>query len=124
VQYANVILHHPADSKYYQDNLLFQNLQQADRYRLTYLLRFAKSAMTPGQFTNAIDGFSAAHAAGGKRMLKKMDDSLKLWLIDCGAHVAYQGAITPDQAWRFDKTLTPKLAKDGSNFFDLAERVR
>jgi hypothetical protein len=80
--------------------------------------------MTPKQWDGAIFGYIAAQASGGKRFLKVMTDADKHWLISCGAHVAYQGPIVPDQAWRFDKQKTPQLAKDGSNFFALAEQVK
>lgn len=110
--------------RYHGDNPLAQNLKTADRGALDRFQYCAKSWMTPQQYKNAIDGFVAAQASGGKRMLNKMDDPMKRWLMNNGAHAAYTGVIQPTQAWRFDKTLTSQLIKDGSNFFDLAERIR
>jgi hypothetical protein len=83
-----------------------------------------RHGMTDMQFRNAVDGLIAAQAAGGKRALKRLSDADKLALIRWGAHVAYQGPLIPEQAWRFDKKKVSQLVKDGSNFFELAERIR
>ena len=80
--------------------------------------------MTDKQFRDAVEGQISAQASGGKRALKRLTDHDKLALIRWGAHVAYQGTLIPDQAWRFDKLKTPELEKDGSNFFGLAEQLR
>jgi len=83
-----------------------------------------RSSLTPRQLQNALDGEYSAWAAGGKRALKRLADSDKIALIRWGAHVAYQGVVMPDQSWRFDKLNASMLAKDGSNFFALAERIK
>lgn len=121
--YAHVILT-GKNQEFYQDDPLFQGLLRASDYALRRFYGNARVSMTPRQWEQTLDGFVAAQASGGKRFLKRMTDEDKLFLINCGAHVAYQGNLIPDQAWRFDKTKAPHLAKDGSNFFELAERVR
>ena len=65
-----------------------------------------------------------AWAAAGKIVLGSMTDEEKLELIDLGAHIAHTGNLMPKETWRFDRNLTVELAKDGSNFFDLAERIQ
>jgi hypothetical protein len=81
-------------------------------------------AMTDNQRKQAIDGYLANQAAGGKRALKNMPDWMKLKMIEWGAHVASTGNLMPSQAWRIDKRRIKELAKDGSNFFEIAERVK
>lgn len=71
-----------------------------------------------------IGGEYDAWAAGGKVLLDHMTDWQKLDLLDFGAHVAHTGKIIPKETWRIDRKKTPDLAKDGSNFFDLAERIQ
>jgi hypothetical protein len=110
--------------QYYQNDPLAQGLQKSDRAQLAHFQTCAKAWMTPTQYKNTVNGVVAGQASGGKRMLRKMYDTQKHWLINCGAHIAYEGPIQPAQAWRFDKTRSPQLAEDGSNFFDLAERIR
>jgi hypothetical protein len=122
--YANAILNNPDRTKYYENSPLYQGLLNADRQWLRYFLHNAKSSMTPRQWEGTLDGLIAAQASGGKRYLRRMIDTDKLNLIAAGAHVAYQGRIVPDQAWRFDKMRTSELEPDGGNFWQLAERVR
>lgn len=123
-QFAEIILNRPESSRFYQDSPLFQGLLRVDRQWLRYFHHNAKSSMTPRQWEDAIFGMIAAQASGGKRFLKRMNDTDKLNLIDCGAHVAYRGPLVPNEAWRFDKMHTPELERDGSNFWELAEKVR
>ena len=123
--YAEMILNGKAEeSAYHQHAPLFRGLLQADRQWLRYFHHNAKSSMTPRQWKDAMYGLISAQASGGKRFLKRMNDTDKLNLINAGAHVAYRGPVIPNEAWRFDKMNTPELEKDGSNFWDLADKVR
>jgi hypothetical protein len=70
------------------------------------------------------DGMMAYYAAGGKRAIKTMSDDMKAYLCSIGLHVAHQGALTPTACWQFDKTKIGYMAKDGSNFFEFAKRIR
>ena len=63
-----------------------------------------------------------AHA--GKKLLKSMPDEDKLAFIDAGAHIANAGEINFKEAWRIDKVKIKDLKKDGSNFFEIAEKVK
>jgi hypothetical protein len=82
-----------------------------------------KNLMTPRQYVGSCDGYIAAHAAGGKRALKKLSDQDKACLVKWGSHIAHDGAITPVACWKIDKMRSVEIAKDGSNFFDIAERI-
>ena len=67
----------------------------------------------------------AAWAEGGKLILDELDDEEKLELVNKGAHVAHEGTVQPSEVWRFNKVRdTPRLKEDGSNFFEVAERVK
>jgi hypothetical protein len=77
-----------------------------------------------GLYDAVMGGEYDAWASAGKIVLDSMTDGQKLELIDLGAHVAHTGNLTPKEVWRFDRNRTIELAKDGSNFFDLAERIQ
>jgi hypothetical protein len=123
--YAEMILNGKEDDwRYHQHDPLFQGLLKADRQWLRYFYHNAKSSMTPKQWQDATFGLISGQASGGKRFLKRMNDTDKLNLINAGAHVAYRGPVVPDEAWRFDKMNTAELEPDGENFWELAEKVR
>jgi hypothetical protein len=63
-----------------------------------------------------------AHA--GKKLLPLMTDEQKLQLISLGAHVAHTGKLIPSAAYKIDGHKIGELRRDGSNFFDVAEKVR
>jgi hypothetical protein len=82
-----------------------------------------KHSMTPRQYEASCEGFIAAQAAGGKRALKRLSNEDKANLVKWGAHIAHDGAIHPVACWKIDKMRSAEIAKDASNFFDIAERV-
>ena len=71
-----------------------------------------------------LDGEYDAWAAAGKLLLPVLTDDEKLELIDAGAHIAHGGELIPDEIWKFNKRLSQDLKHDGSNFFELAERIK
>ena len=77
-----------------------------------------------GLYYAVMGGEYDAWAAAGKIVLGSMTDEEKLELIDLGANIAHTGNLMPKETWRFDRNRTIELAKDGSNFFDLAERIQ
>lgn len=81
-------------------------------------------SLNPSTQKKMKEGWYAQWASGGKQMLRQMSDAHKHALIDRGAHIAHDGPLPIDQAWKIDKSKTHLLKKDGSNFFDIAERVR
>lgn len=68
-------------------------------------------------------GYYADWAAGGKKILKHMGPGEKIEAIRAGAHVAHHGDVPITSAWRIDMNKLPLLKRDGSNFFDHAEKV-
>ena len=69
------------------------------------------------------DGDYSSWIKAGHLLLPLLTDSEKMDVIKLYGNVAHLGVVQPQEAWKFDKTLSSKLKEDGSNFFDLAERV-
>lgn len=84
----------------------------------------ARTVLTQNQYQKVMEGEYIWWAKAGKKMLEKIDDWEKLELIDYGAHVAHTGPLQMRECWRLDKTKNPLLNKDGSNFFEIAERIK
>lgn len=124
VMLSHGILNKSNDLHYYTGDPLYEGLLITSHDRLSHFLDLAKHTMTAKQFRCSLHGLIDAQASGGKRMLKAMGDWMKLWLISCGAHVAYKGPLVPDRAWRFDKLDCDDLTKNCSNFFDLAKQIK
>jgi hypothetical protein len=59
----------------------------------------------------------------GKRLLPHLTDEQKIEIIRKYGNVAHEGILHPTEMWQIDRTLTPKLKKDGSNFFQLAKKI-
>jgi hypothetical protein len=97
--------------------------QMADPHGVS-VATFIAQSVTDGQRRAIRDGEYSYFAAGGKRALKKMPDWIKEYLIKHGAHVAATGKLMPSEVWRIDRRKSDKLAKDGSNFFEIAKRVK
>jgi len=73
-------------------------------------------------YDQIMEGEYAAWAEGGKILLPHLTAEQEIELIHRGAHVAHAGTVKPSECWRFDLSLSPELKRNGSNFFDLAER--
>lgn len=70
------------------------------------------------------DGEYMYFAKAGKVLVKRMTPEQKTSLIvNHGAHIANFGDVEPDEAWKIDKRKRHLLKRDGSNFFDHAEKV-
>lgn len=67
-----------------------------------------------------VNGEYAWWAKAGKAALKKMPADIVLWLIRLGVHVAHEGAVMPDEAW---KITANGLLPDGSNLPAVATRL-
>jgi hypothetical protein len=81
-------------------------------------------SLTAGQLKKFKDAEYVMWAHAGKKLLKSMSDADKLAFIDAGSHIANTGEINFKEAWRIDKSKIKNLKKDGSNFFEIAERVK
>jgi hypothetical protein len=92
----------------------------------TWLHKLASKHVAASRIKSAEDGEYSAYAKIGKQLVTKMTPDQKIDLIvNHGAHVANAGDIHFAEAWRIDKEAHQhKLNKDGSNFFDYAERIK
>lgn len=88
--------------------------------RLAYL---NDSLNSPERIRKMKWGEYAHWAAGGKKILKHMGPQEKIEAIKAGAHVAAEGEVPITSAWRIHKDKIPMLKRDGSNFFDHAEKI-
>lgn len=88
-----------------------------------WMRALAQTTLTPRQLMYVKGGEYIWLAAAGKKLLKVMTDRQKQEVIDLGASVASRGVVIPSECWRIEKSRSSELARDGSNFFDVAERV-
>jgi len=80
---------------------------------------------------NVYAGAFPEMAMAGKFLLKYLEEEELITLMEemsSGGNkwnaISHDGPVKFSEAWKFDKKLAPKLKKDGSNFFELAERVK
>jgi len=94
-----------------------------NRFLKTYAY-MAQQILTPKQFLKLKDGEYVMYAHVGKKLLAKMSDADKLEFINLGAHIAHTGNLQPDETWKIDLSKMREMKRDGSNFFELAEKVK
>ena len=92
---------------------------------LEWLVNMAKNNLTPLQYKKVknYEDFGDL-AMAGKKLVKIMSGKQHLELIDKGAHIAHGGNLIPKEAWKIDKFNVIDLKKDGSNFFDVADKIK
>jgi hypothetical protein len=88
-----------------------------------WLHSMASWHLHPTTYKKVMDGEYAKYAVAGKQLVKKMSDDQKQLLIHQGAHIAHHGTLVPDQVYRIHRDKIPLLNRDGSNFFDHAEKI-
>lgn len=89
-----------------------------------WLCRLAKRIVAPSRLKQVGNGEYVFFASVGKQLMKHLSAAEKLEIVRNGGHLAHEGSVQPCEAWRFDKTLCPKLQGYGSEeFFSLAEQV-
>jgi len=91
---------------------------------LNWLLPLARKNLTDNQYSKVKEGDLAYYAVAGKKLIPLMTDDQILSLISSKADVGHSGDLIPEHAWRFDKLNIGKLKKDGSNFFEYAEKIK
>lgn len=91
----------------------------------TWLHRMADYHVAPSRIKTAKSGEYSMYARIGKQLVTKMTPEQKIELITKhGAHVANIGDMEIHEAYRINKQEHQhKLKRDGSNFFDYAERI-
>jgi hypothetical protein len=70
-----------------------------------------------------MNGEWAYFASVGKQLLRLMSDEYKKSLLTLVPNAAHKGDMKISKAWRIDKTQTKKIARDGSNFHEVAEEI-
>ena len=111
--------------------LVSDGLRKSNTYRdrlgecPRWLVRLAEYHLTPAQLTRMRSLYAeyADNAAVGKKLVKKMTPEQRAELVNRGWAVASLGPTRFTEAWRIDKTRSRELREDGSNFFEIAERV-
>ena len=100
-------------------------LDKEQLLKLEWLDNLAKQVLTPLQYPKVIryDDY-ADFAVAGKKLNNSMSERQKLELIDAGAHIAHGGEIGFKECWKIDKRRSQELNRDGSNFFQIAERIK
>lgn len=88
-----------------------------------WLSNLAHKHLTDNQSRAVNSGEYSEWARSGKKLIKHMSDAQKLDLIKSGAHVAHGGDLEPDEIYRIHHSKIPHLKRDGSNFFDHAEKI-
>ena len=115
------IAHRPEPSQYDSE---FARAMKADPQFLRIAAKSIGAFATERQLQRARDGEYAYFAAIGKKALPRISAALRQALVDKGAHVAHQGAMSPLHAWKIDKMRVRELRRDGSNFFEVAVKVK
>jgi hypothetical protein len=104
--------------------VLVTRLLRAEAQEPSWLLSMAKKQCTTLQLASLRQGDCAAQARVGKKLLKLMPFDLVLGLIRRGMHISHAGNVPISQCWRYDRLDNHEYRKDGSNFFDLALKVK
>lgn len=102
---------------------------QADPEALARFVAYVESVVSPAtrmKLHNVQDSDSAVGWAKkiGKMAVRKMDTTMKAWLLRIGSHAGSATLLLPDECWRFDRRKIGWVESDGSNFFELAERIK
>ena len=95
----------------------------------TRFFNFAERNLSPKILHYVFEGEYIWWAKAGKILLHKMPGDMIRWFLDKKKSedipgYSNKGNLPFKEAWKFDKILTKKLTHDGSNFFELAERIK
>lgn len=99
------------------------NLREPERHPAFkgYHLRHV---LSPREHMYAVGGEALWRSHAGKKLAKEMSPELHHELIaNHGAHIAHGGPVKITGAWRFDRSRTREIGRDGKSFFDIAEPV-
>lgn len=88
-----------------------------------WLHNYAKNTLHPTTYKKVMGGEYAKFAVAGKQLVKKFSDNDKQSIIAAGAHVAHEGTVKPTEVYRIHRDKIPLLKRDGSNFFEHAEKI-
>jgi len=83
----------------------------------------AQSNLTPAALRRIKDGDMAWCAKAGKQLLKKLSPTILQTLIKANTSLAHVGHLKVSGCWKIDKLRCQELAKDGSNFQEIGEKI-
>lgn len=88
-------------------------------------LNICKSILTPLQYKKCVqyDDYGDL-AVAGKKLNKFIDHRWKEKIIKLGTPVANDGILIFKSVWKFNKENDNKLEKNGSNIFELSEKIK
>jgi len=99
--------------------------------KLPWLTKLAKEHLIyEGQigYRNLLDGVNSGDyeswITAGKLLLPHLTDEQKLEIIEKYGNVAHEGVLHPTEMWEIDRNLSLKLKPDGSNFFQIAKKIK
>jgi hypothetical protein len=124
--YIGQALYHLNKKEYYKDGFSSNLPKCFDDYLTSKFIQIAQNNLTPRQWhkVKVYDDYADFAVAGKKLNRIGLPEDITTALIKAGSPIAHDGAVKFSEAWRFDKRLNPKLKKDASNFFKIAERVK
>ena len=95
------------------------NPYDADRF-----LSFARNTLTVLQYKKCVryDDY-ADFAVAGKKLNKSMGAAMATQLAALGCPVANKGPLKISGVWKVDKEKSIDIKDDGSNFFEIAEKI-
>ena len=106
------------------DLLTDADISASEKEKYYWLVWKAKQYLSASFLRKLMDGDMIYQARAGKTLMKYLSDKQKLQLIADGAHIANQGGLMPAEVWKVDKERCSEFQKDGSNCFEIAERIR
>ena len=84
----------------------------------------AKRKVAPSRLKKVMEGYYAFFASVGKQLMPHLTRTQKDLIIQKTNHVAHLGKVPISECWKIDKLRSAELKADGSNFFQIAERVK
>lgn len=111
------------DPSEYDDHPELTAALRADPDLVARLAGMLPSYLTPTMLRNVKDGRYAWYAKAGKRLLKLLPPSIRVKVAELGSAIGAQSSVPWTSAWRIAKSRSAELKKDGSNFFEVAEKV-
>jgi len=119
--YIGQAIYHLANDEYYDTG--FGKAIKGFAYK-NELLHTAKYGLTELQYKKVVSyNDYGDFAIAGKKLMFKLPKYIHLELIKLGSPCAVEGNVIISEAWKIDKERCKDLRKDGSNFFEIAEKV-
>lgn len=93
-------------------------------FKFKWLTNLAEEKLTAAALKKVRQGFYGDWAAAGKKLVKFISSKQMEEIMEWKGHTAHLGDVKPFQVWRIDRNDCSKLLKNGSNFFEIATKVK